>query len=231
MRSGNPPQCEVGWKASLDAQVRVSPHAGFLDHPHRRHIGPIRLPGQRDHLELNVEKLAEIVRRAERRIRQDRPAIRILASSFCTRSLDLAHGIQVVAHPGAVRGVELAVQAGRRLPHVVEQAVGRVQDGLCVLSWCRPDRTSCRTPCADCFPSAAAASRRSIRDVAARLAAKFQRRQRRVLAQVPRGDLVDRHADARLAALRLRGQDADQPGFFGVCRAGCRLLRPCCADR
>ena len=54
----------------VDAQVRVGPHAGFLDHLHRGHSGPIRLPGQGDHLELNVEELTEILRRTERRTRQ-----------------------------------------------------------------------------------------------------------------------------------------------------------------
>ena len=62
--------------------------------------------------------------------------------------------------------------------------------------------------------------RRSERDHAARLAAEFQRRQRRLLAQVPRGDLIDRHADAGLR-IALARADAVQPGFLDdAVRAG-----------
>ena len=108
----------------VDVQVRVRPHAGFLDHLQRRHLGPIRLPGKRDHLELNVEQLAEILRRTERRTRQIAERLGVLLE-FLYAELDLADRIQVVAHPGPVTGIELAVQAGRRFPHVVEQAVRR----------------------------------------------------------------------------------------------------------
>ena len=54
----------------VDAEVRVRPHARFLDHLHRDDVRAVRLPGQRDHLELHVEQLAEVVRRADRRIGQ-----------------------------------------------------------------------------------------------------------------------------------------------------------------
>ena len=62
--------------------------------------------------------------------------------------------------------------------------------------------------------------RRAERDHAARLAAQLQRRQRRLLAQVPRGDLVHRHADAGLR-IALARADAVQPRFLDdAVRAG-----------
>ena len=56
---------------------------------------------------------------------------------------------------------------------------------------------------------------RSIRDAAARLTAKFQRRQGRVLAQALRGDLIDRHATAA-GGIAIAREDSGQPGFLGV---------------
>ena len=85
MRSGNPPQCDVGMERLVDVQVRIRPHARFLDHLHRRHAGAIGLQGQRDHLELDVEQLAEVLRRTERRARQIAQATSAFSSSFCTR--------------------------------------------------------------------------------------------------------------------------------------------------
>ena len=72
--------------------------------------------------------------------------------------------------------------------------------------------------------------RRAERDHAARLAAQFQRRQRRVLAEVTRGDLVDRHADAGLRVARARA-DAVQPRLLDDAVRARSSRRPCCADR
>ena len=55
--------------------------------------------------------------------------------------------------------------------------------------------------------------RRAERDHAARLTAQLQRRQRRVLAEVPRRDLVDRDADAGLGVALARAH-AVQPGLL-----------------
>ena len=196
-----------------DSQVLVNPHAGFLDHPHRYHIGPIRLPGQREHFELNIEMFTEIFRGAERRIRQIDHGFHA-GLELLHAELDLAHRIQVVAHPGPVGGVELAVQAGRRFPDVVEQTVRRFQDGGAFPLVVALTEHAVENLARIAFHRQRLIGR-PIRDVAARLAAKFHRRHCRVLAQAPRGDLIDRRATAvgDVAAAR---QDAGQPGFFGV---------------
>ncbi len=54
----------------IDIDLRVGAHAGFLHHAHGRNAGLAGLPGERDHLELDVQQLAEIIRRAQRCVRQ-----------------------------------------------------------------------------------------------------------------------------------------------------------------
>ena len=201
----------------VDSQVRVRPHAGFLDHLHRRHSGPIRLPGQREHFELHADELAEILRRPKRRARQiDRLGVLL---ELLHAELDLADRIQVVAHPGPVGRVELAVQARRRFPHVVEQAVRRLQNGAAFFV-----RIALAEHAEEHLPRIAFHRQRLIgraeRDHAARLGAEFHRRQRRLLAEMLRGDLVDRHADAGLR-IALARADAVQPRLFDdAVRAG-----------
>ena len=228
MRSGNPPQWEVGWKASLIPRLLIDPHAGFLDHPHRRHIRPIRLPGQRDHFELNSEMLAEVVRRANRCIRQI--AQRLHAGfKFLHAEFDLAHGIQVVGHPDSIRGVERAVQAGRGLSHVVQQAVRRFQD-------------------VGAFSLGVALTEHRVENLARigfqrqRLRRPFDRRCcRPVHRKVPamavscscpgagqRSDRSSRHGHWRHCDCA-GGQRTTR--FLRCSRAGCRLLRLCCAAR
>ena len=202
----------------MDVQVRVRPHAGFLDHLQRRHLGPIGLPGKREHLELHAEELTEILRRTERRTRQIVHRVGVLLE-LLHAELDLAHGIQVVAHASAIGDVELAGQAGRRFPHVVEQAVRRLENGLAFLV---------RVALAEHAEEHLARIvlhrqrliRRAERDHAARLGAEFERRQRRLLAEMARGDLVGGHADTCLRIARARA-DAVQPRLFDdAVRAG-----------
>ena len=52
-----------------DSEILINAHAGFLDHSHRCHIGPIRLKSQCHHFELNIQMFVEVLRRAKRRIR------------------------------------------------------------------------------------------------------------------------------------------------------------------
>ena len=138
----------------VDVQVRIGPHAGFLDHLHRGHPGPVGLPGQRDHLELHVEQLAEVLRRTERRARQRPSSWRSSpASARAARSRGPNPGSRS-REPGRPRRACGSGWPSRRARS--RAGCSSCSGWPCALPACRPARTCRRTPCADCSPSAAA---------------------------------------------------------------------------
>src|SRR6185369_2745124 len=102
---------------------------------------------------------------------------------------------EIVAHTGAISGIELAIQAGRRIPYVVQETVCGFQNGRALSLVIALTEHRVEDLAGIAFHRQRLIGT-SIRDVAARLAAKFHRRQWRVISETPRRDLIDRRATA-----------------------------------
>ena len=68
-----------------DAQVRVGAHAGFAIHRHRDHARDVGLEGERHQIEHQLEMLGDVVRRADRRIRNRQRDCCPAFAAICTR--------------------------------------------------------------------------------------------------------------------------------------------------
>src|SRR6185295_17229074 len=112
----------------------------------------------------------------------------------------------------AIGRIELAIQAGRRFPDVVEKAVRGLENGLALFFGIalaeQPEEHLARI-----VLHRQRLIRRAERDHAARLGAQLERGQRRLFAEVLGRDLVDRDADARLRIATTR-VDAIEPGLL-----------------
>src|SRR5579883_2090307 len=179
-----------------DVHHAVDAHRGLSGEAQRRHARLVRLPRERHHLELQVEQLREVIRRAERRMRQIAEGrgghFQLLHST-----LNLAYRVQIIAQGGAVARVELAPQARGRLPRVVEEAPLGLDDRAALLIGVSLPEQAVEDL------ARIALHRQGLRRIgiagrATGLTAQLERRERRVLADVPRRELVCRGARVRL---------------------------------
>ena len=182
--------------------------------------GEVGLIRQRDHVEHQVQPLVE--RRSDRHIGQiERAEIPLL--HLLHAPLDLADAFEVVAELGAIRRVQRALQIGRLLRDQVENAGVLLRDGLALLRGIalteepleqlarigfhrqRRRRRPERNRAAEAAPVVAVAGTTS----ASSLRCDLERRERRVLADVRRRNLID--GDAAVRVLSHTRRHAAQP--------------------
>ena len=204
-----------------NTQVGVGAHAGFVIHRERDHARDVGLERERHQIEHQLEILGDIVRRADRRIRNHEfGVVRLLGHLHA--AFDLANGVEIVADDDAVLHAEAGLQALRLPLHAIEDAAGFGQDlgafliGVALAEELLEDRARVaflrqrlrrRAPC-----EARAALR----------GGELKRRQTRVLADVANGELVGADAGVRTALAEVPGLHAGQPALFDV---GVRLGR------
>ena len=90
-----------------DAEVRVGPHARFAIHRERDDARDVGLERQRHQVEHQLEVLGDVVRRADRRVRNIQPR-HVLLRRHLHAPLDLADRVEVVADDDAVATPRLA---------------------------------------------------------------------------------------------------------------------------
>ena len=152
--------CDTGWNESGHADVVVGAVGAFGHHDVRGHARQVRLVGQRDQVEQQVDLRAERVQLADRRLRHV-DARQVAARRQLHAPLDLAHRLEVVVEDHAIaraRGPAAARPCGRgcdRAGSCVWLVIAAALLGRVALR-----RTAARTPCAGCTPSAAASARR-----------------------------------------------------------------------
>ena len=163
----------------------------------------LRLVRERRHVEHEIQVLIEGVRNADGHLRQLQLR-EILRFGLLHPALELAHGLEIVDEHRAVARAELLLQRRPRPPSPCPARCRTAARAPCAPPANRRGRTGAGTACAGCIPSAAAWSpcgRKSCRSSCSRsrdrtrrrrpaLRGDFQRRERRVLADVLRGDLV-----------------------------------------
>ena len=196
----------------VDAARRVAPHL------EREDAGHVALEGERLHVEHQLDVLVERVGNAGRRLGQlPRLAARVALLDALDAPLDLADVVQVALHPAAVRRAQLARQLRDPRRHPVEDArVGLAARGALLGRAAHPEellegdprragdrqRLGRRRPTDRIGVDAGVAvgATAGLVDV---LDAELHRRQRRVLSEALRVDLVQRRAGADVRALRL----------------------------
>ena len=110
-----------------DAEVRVRPHARLAVHRERDDARDVGLEGQRHQVEHQAEVLGQVVRRADRRVRNLQPR-HVLLRGHLHAPFDLADGVEVSPTDDAVLDAEAGLQPRRLILYAIEDAARLVQD-------------------------------------------------------------------------------------------------------
>ncbi len=151
-----------------DADFGIAAIARFARELERDDAGDV--PLQREHLQVEHQLRVIFVgrRHANRAIEIGQRVVERLRFGLLYAALDLAHGIEIFGHLGAIGRAELSLQARDVLAHPVEQAGPLAERRCAAPRSCRPRRTGARTRRADALPRAAASSATTTRGCSGR---------------------------------------------------------------
>ena len=216
------------------ADLGVRPVARLAGELERDDAGHVALQRQ----ELQVEHQLRVVgvggRHADRAVEIRQRVVHRLRLGPLDAALHLAHGVEILADPGAVGGAELPLQAGDVLAHPVEQARPAPQGGAPVRGAAPFAEQALEDDARVRLGRQRGRGRRPrqvvLVDAGVAVVAlphhvhqvhrQLQRRQARLLPDLPRRDLIDRRPQVVVAALGpLRGGRAQERGVRGGVRA------------
>ena len=200
-----------------DADLRIGERAELAGHHERRDARHVPLIGERHELEHQLDVLFPVLRHADRHRRRLEQMIGALALGLLDAPLDFADVLHVLAELGAIPRPEAALEIGHALSHRVEDA--RVlrearlpRGGRRAVAAEHPleddarvdlhrERLRRRPPRDGAHVRAEVIARAAAEVARVILGGELHRRERRVLSDLRRDDLIDRRAEMDDAAL------------------------------
>ena len=208
-----------------DAEIRVGPDGLFRRDSQGRHTREIGLIRQSQQVEHDVDLLVDVGRYADGRIGHG-DAGEVLGDHVLNLPLDIAHRGQIVVHATAVRGTERLLKPLRLRLDAVEHAAGALENrGALAKRVTGPEQSVEELARVVLHRQhLVGRSKRVPADVQIGLRRELEARERGVLPDLARGDLIDRHSGVR----SVTNLDALQPGLLGrfVHAAGSIFLAP-----
>src|SRR6266850_8614887 len=198
-----------------DTQVRVRAHAGFAIQGERNDARDIRHEREGHEIEHQFEMLRDVIRRADRRIRNVQRG-GVLFGGHLHTALDLAYRVQVIAHNDTVTDSEAGLQPVGLFLDAVQDAAGLEENRRTFFVGVALAEQLLKHGSRVAFLRQRLCGRSPGQSRSRLRSREFERRQPRVLTDMPRYQLVGADAGVRAGEAVFPDLDAAQPRRLDV---------------